>query len=140
MTTSQALTVTRLFKSPPETVYGAFADPAKCAMWMGPRGSKTEVQKLDVREGGSLLLDISFDNGFSVRMYGTFKKVEPAKLLEFSWAMEGDPQETTVTVEFEPHGSGTELVLTHEGLVSAEDRAQNEAGWGEFFDRLEEVL
>ena len=140
MTTSRALTVTRLFKSPPEVVYAAFEDPAKCAMWMGPVGSKTEVQKLDVREGGALLLLLSFDNGMSVRLYGTFRRVEPAKLLEFTWAMEGDPEETVVTVEFEPHGTGTELVLTHEGLRTTEERTQNEAGWSEFFDRLEAVL
>ncbi len=132
--------MTRLFESSPEVVYGAFVDPDKCAMWMGPRGSKTEVQKLEVHEGGALLLNISFDNGFSVRMFGSFTRVERAKLLEFTWAMEGDPQQTTVTVEFEPHGTGTELTLTHEGLVSAEDRAQNEAGWGEFFDRLTEIF
>ncbi len=140
MTTSQALTVTQQFKAPPEVVYGAFVDPAKCAKWMGPRNSKTEVQKLDVEVGGALLLQIVFDNGFAVRMYGAFKRVEPAKLLEFTWAMEGDSEETTVTVEFEPRGTGTELILTHEGLTTAEDRAQNQAGWTEFFDRLQEVL
>ncbi len=140
MTTSQALTVTQHFESPPDVVYEAFVDPEKCARWMGPRNSTTEVQKLDVTVGGALLLQIAFENGFSVRMYGTFQRVEPSKLLEFTWAMEGDAQETTVTVEFEPDGNGTELILTHEGLTSAEDRAQNQAGWTEFFDRLQEVI
>ena len=47
-----AVIVTRTFKARPERVFAAFEDPAEMALWMRQPGSKTEVQALDVREGG----------------------------------------------------------------------------------------
>lgn len=140
MTTSKAVTVTRTFKARPERVFAAFEDPAQMAQWMGSHGSKTEVQALDVREGGAVLVQMSWDNGMSIRLYGTFKRVEKPSLLEFTWAMEGeDANKGVVTVEFEPHGTGTELTLTHEGLTGPA-LSQAKAGWGAMFDQLRTVV
>ena len=140
MTSSQAVTVTRTFKAPPERVFAAFEDPAQMARWMVSNGSKTEVQALDVREGGAVLARLSWDNGMSFRLYGTFQRVERPSLLEFSWAMEGnDANNGVVTVEFEPHGTGTELTVTHEGLVGPAQK-QSKAGWNGWLDGIQELV
>jgi uncharacterized protein YndB with AHSA1/START domain len=121
-------------------VFAAFEDPAQMARWMRSHGSKTEVQALDVREGGGVLVQMSWDNGMSIRLYGTFKRVEKPSLLEFTWAMEGEEANNgVVTVEFEPHGTGTELTLTHEGLTGPA-LGQAKAGWGAMFDQLRVVV
>jgi uncharacterized protein YndB with AHSA1/START domain len=110
------------------------------ARWMGQQGSKTEVQTLDVREGGAVLVQMSWDNGMSMRLSGTFKRVEKPSLLEFTWTMEGDDaNEGVVTVEFVPHGTGTELTLTHEGLTGPA-KAYAQAGWNGWFDELQTVV
>lgn len=140
MTESKAVRVTRTFKAPPERVYAAFENPAEMARWMGVRGSRTEVRTLEVRKGGAVQVQMSWDNGMSIRLYGTFQRVEHPSLLEFTWAMEGtDANQGVVTVEFRPHGAGTELTLTHTGLTGPA-LAQSRAGWNEWFDRLEKVV
>jgi uncharacterized protein YndB with AHSA1/START domain len=66
--------------------------------------------------------------------------VDKPSLLEFTWAMEGDDvNKGVVSVEFEPHGSGTELTLTHEGLTG-KAQAQAEAGWNEWLDGLQKLV
>lgn len=140
MTTSKAVTVTRTFKARPERVFAAFEDPAEMARWMRQPDSKTEVEELDVREGGAVLVQMSWANGMSIRLRGTFQRVERPSLLEFTWAMEGDDaNKGVVTVELEPHGTGTELTLTHEGLTGPA-LAQSKAGWNGWFDRLTELV
>ncbi len=140
MMASQAVTVRRIFKAQPERVFRAFENPAEMARWMGVRASSTEVLALDVREGGEVRVQMSWDNGMSIRLYGTFQRVEKPSLLKFSWAMEGDDaNKGVVTVQFEPHGSGTELILTHEGLTGPA-QAQSQAGWNQMFDGLQALV
>jgi uncharacterized protein YndB with AHSA1/START domain len=140
MTNSQAVRVTRTFKAQPERVFAAFEDPAELARWMGQPGSRTEVHALEVREGGAVRVQMSWDNGMSIRLHGTFRRVERPSLLEFTWAMEGDEaNQGVVTVRFERHGTGTELTLTHAGLTGRA-QAQSKAGWNGWFDRLQKLV
>ncbi|MGE0352373.1 MAG: SRPBCC domain-containing protein [Gemmatimonadales bacterium] len=138
--TTKAVIVTRTFKAPPARVFAAFEDPAQMARWMGQPGSSTEVQGLDLREGGAVRVQMSWENGMSIRLYGTFQRVERPSLLRFTWAMEGDDaNQGVVTVELRPHGTGTELTLTHEGL-SGSAQKQSRAGWNGWFNRLQELV
>lgn len=140
MTTSNVVTVTRTLSARPERVFSAFEEPAEMARWMGHRGSTTEVQALDVREGGAVQVQMSWDNGMSIRLSGTFQRVEKPALLEFTWGVEGDDANPgVVTVEFAPHGTGTALTVTHEGLTGPA-LAQSRAGWNGWLDNLQSVV
>jgi uncharacterized protein YndB with AHSA1/START domain len=140
MTPANAVIVTRTFTAGPERVFRAFEDPAELARWMGQPGGRTEVQALDVRVGGAVRVQMSWENGMSIRLHGRFQRVERPSLLEFTWGMEGDDANNgVVTVEFRPHGTGTELTLRHEGLTGPALK-QSKAGWNGWFDRLQTVV
>ncbi len=140
MTVSNAVIVTRTFQAPPERVFAAFENPAEMGKWMGGHGARTEVHTLEVHEGGAVLVQMSWDNGMSIKLYGTFQRVKKPSLLQFTWAMEGDDaNKGVVTVEFRPQGTGTELTLTHEGLTGRA-QAQSKAGWNGWFDQLQRLV
>jgi len=51
-----------------------------------------------------------------------------------------EARNTLVTVEFLPRGTFTEVILTHEGLATADQREAHSKGWNGCFDRLEGEL
>lgn len=140
MTNADAVIVTRTFKAAPERVFAAFEEPTELARWMAQPEAKTEVQALEVREGGELRVHMSWENGMTMLLYGTFKRVEKPSLLEFTWAVEGmGANSGVVTVEFAPHGTGTQLTLTHDGLAGGA-KQYSEEGWNGWFDKLQALV
>lgn len=140
MTTTSAVTVTRTFKASPERVFAAFETPAELARWMIQPGATTEVLDLNVREGGAIAVEMRWENGMALHLTGTFRRVEKPSVLEFTWEMEGDTaNDGVVTVRLDPHGTGTQLTLTHDGLAGPA-KTYSEQGWNGWFDALEAVV
>ncbi len=133
--------IDRVLPAPPATVYRALTDPELYQRWMGPDGSVTTIEEMDLRIGGRLAFRVRLpEHDMEFGIHGFYEEIEPERRLVHSWLVEGDDDVSTVVMTLESVGDGTRLSITHHGLTSPEDVSQNQGGWTHQLDRLETVL
>ena len=73
---------------------------------------------------------------------GQYREIDPPKRIVLTWRWETSKEgrESIVTVDFIDHGTETEIVLTHEGLVSEQDHQGHRHGWIGCFEKLAATL
>lgn len=95
----------------------------------------------DPRVGGTYRVVMEAPDGGRHVAFGTYREIQRPGRLVFTWQWEGGMNgfegETTVTVEMRPADAGTEVVLTHEGFPTAEQRQGHEDGWTSCLENLE---
>ena len=137
--TVPALVIRREFAAPPQTVYDAWTNP-ELAQFLCPQGMTVAEAQLDVRVGGTYRIDMRTPANEPFVARGTYRDVQPGRRLSMTWTWEEnspeEEHETLLTIEFNPHGSGTELILTHERLSSEESRRNHAHGWNSMLDKL----
>lgn len=83
-------------------------------------------------------------DGKRITVSGVYRVIEPPHRIVFSWAWDDEHgkrgHETEITVTFTPASGGTRLVLLQKEFVTAESRAQHEAGWTSTLNCLEQAL
>jgi uncharacterized protein YndB with AHSA1/START domain len=140
------LLVTREFDAPREVVYRAMTDPKLIPQWWGPRGSKTTVDKMDVRPGGSWRFVERSADGSENGFRGEYRELIPGEKIvqTFEWeGMVGHISEETATLTDLPNGRT--LFTTRSRFTSKADRdgmvqSGMESGLRETYDRFDEVL
>ncbi len=145
------LQVRRTFPAPRAKVYAAWTEREQLEKWMC-RSSETRWTRyleFDFREGGSYRLETGLAGSDTFHLRGTFRTVKPPEKLAFTWAWERtsatgekteEMEETLVTVEFHERGNSTEVILTHEGFHTGEQRDRHTSGWNGCFDLLTRLL
>ncbi len=149
------LKVTRVFQAPRELVWRAWTDAEMAKQWGGPKQFPVAHLEQDVRVGGRWRKCLrgtppGADGPVEVWQGGRFLEVRPPELLVFSYAWEkrasvglaedGDPHETTVTVQLEEHDGKTTMYFRQEFFPTAAERDGHKGGWSSSFDRLEEFV
>lgn len=72
---------------------------------------------------------------------GEFERIEVPHLLVFTWMLDVENSTTErVSVRFERHETGTEVVLTHEQISTPILREQHQQGWIGCLDGLSGYL
>ena len=108
--------------APPETVFTYFTDSARWAAWWGA-GSTIEA-----RPGGRVF--VRYPNG--VEACGEVVDVTPPSRIVFTYGYASGtpigPEESRVTIELTPEGTGTRLHLTH-AFAQASARDEHVQGW-----------
>lgn len=133
---SATVRVRRVIKAPREAIFAAWTDPASMRHWLAPRSLTVAKVEVDLRVGGAYSLVMRRENE-DVPHHGVYREITPPERLSFTWISQGTQQrETLVTIELNEHPDGTELVLTHERLPTADQVARHTAGWTSIVEKL----
>jgi uncharacterized protein YndB with AHSA1/START domain len=134
---STTLVLRRTFTASRQRVFRAWISPVALEYWLRPRGLGITVNSLDARVGGSFRFEV--EDGSSI--VGTYLQIVPPEKLVFTWSGGArQSRETVVTLDFLDQGPVTEVVLTHEGLITEAMRALVGSGWPSLLDALASVL
>lgn len=138
------LVITRVFDAPRDLVWKAWTEPERMKQWLAPQGFTIPVNEGDLRAGGTWRACMRKPDGTDLWLGGIYREVvEPQRLVfTHAWDNEnGKPgPETLVTVTFTERDGKTEMNFRQSGFESVDSRDGHAGGWGECFDRLEEIL
>jgi len=137
---SPALTVTRKVDFTAEQVFDAWLDPKSAGKWLfaTPTGEMVRVE-IDARVGGRYTF-VDRRNGVDVEHIGEYLEINRPRRLVFTLAVpKYSTLYTTVSIEIVPQGTGSQLTLTHQGVLP-EWREATQAGWTGILDRLDQEM
>jgi len=135
--------IERQFPQSPTRVFNAFSDPTAKARWFsGPAGQWQEnLRQADFRVGGRERLVGTWQGGKTSSFDAYYLDIVPDERIVYAYAMEIDGTPISVslaTVEFQPAGAGTRLIITEQGAFLDEfvDGGGREQGTRTLLDRL----
>lgn len=135
------LVTRRLIAAPPARVFAAWIEPEQLRLWWGPAPVICVGAEVDARVGGRYRIANRFPDGAVLWISGTFERVDPPRLLAYSWRVEPGPRrDERVTVRFEPRGAGTEVIVIHDRIADAALRERHAVGWDGCLVKLEAVF
>ena len=113
--------------------------------WYAPTDDyTTPVAEVDPRVGGTYRVAMKHKDREQPHIVsGQYCRIEPPYALVFTWAWEAPKPcvvETQVTVEFEPKGDATNVVLTHERFRDKGQLDGHAEGWTGCLSRLARKL
>jgi uncharacterized protein YndB with AHSA1/START domain len=130
------LVVRKMIPASREEVFDSWTDPHSMAVWMCPGNTVRAEAELDVRVGGKFRILMKGDCE-EFDHTGVYRVIERPSKLAFTWISRATAnQETLVTIELFTRGKQTELVLTHEGLPSADAISRHGGGWTSIVEKL----
>ena len=142
-----SFTLTRRYDATPSRVFAAWAIPEQRSRW-NVHGSWTVSEQIfDFREGGEEVKRFGPPRGDPVHVARTRYEdnIVPDRRIVMSSTTRDREQLTSVTlltVQIEPAGKGSTLVLTYQAVMLDEgDRIENrEEGWTSILAKLGEAL
>ncbi len=126
----------------PAKVFHAWTDKAAKARWFPGLDSQTELaREMDVRPGGRERLVCRWAGGLTTAFEAVYLDVLADRRLVYAYDLLHDGRKLSVslaTIEFEPQGSGTRLIVTEQGvfLDGYEDAGAREHGTGLMLERM----
>jgi uncharacterized protein YndB with AHSA1/START domain len=137
--------MTRRFDAPRELVYRAFTEPDLLVQWLGPRRLTMEVDRFDLRDGGTWRYIHREDDGTEYGFHGVFHGEPSPDGIVQTFEFEGYPGHVQLdTARFEEQ-DGRTTVHMNSVFQSIEDRdgmlqSGMETGVSEGFEQLDELL
>lgn len=140
-TTGPSVQLRRRLRASAEQIFDLWIKPDLMVRWMSPYPGAVDCKvSCDVRPGGTFRLVMSSEES-SREVSGTYVEVDPPRKLVFTWIGPlTDNMTTLVTLELNPCGDETDLVLTHERLPTPAIREGHTRGWGNILDHLADAV
>jgi uncharacterized protein YndB with AHSA1/START domain len=127
---SNSLQVRKVIPVSPERVFRAWTNPDDLIQWWGPKGVRCVSAEVDLVVGGQYRIENELPDGTILWIGGEFDTIEKPRFLSYTWIVETDePSVEYVSVRFEPHNSGTEIIISHEQIRTVALRDQHRQGW-----------
>lgn len=162
-TGKEKFVINRTFDAPIATMFEVWTNPKHFSKWLAPTGFEMHFIRSDIKPGGSTFYYMS--NADGMKMYGRAEYLEvkspnrivytqqfadenenlsrhpmaptwPATMLTVVTLAEEGPNQTRVTIEWEPTGNVTPEELD----TFIKGRAGMTMGWTGSFDKLEEYI
>jgi len=134
-----AIEVDQFLSRPPERVWQALTDPELLARWLMPNDFRPAVG-----HQFTFRTEPVPEHGFDGIVHCQVLDLDPPRLLRFSWR--GGRLDTEVSWRLVPEGTGTRLLITHDGFDDTDPAQQMTmgilgGGWrGILVNRLSAVL
>jgi len=140
-TTGAIVQIRRRVKAGAEQIFDLWTKPDLMVRWMSPYPGAVDCKaSCDLRPGGAFSLVMS-SGGSSREVSGAYVQVDRPRKLVFTWIGPlTNHVNTLVTVELDPRGDETELVLTHERLPTTAIHEGHTKGWGNILDHLADAV
>ena len=147
LTTHGMFRLERTYDASPARVFAAFGSAeGKEAWFSAPNDQWTLVERIfDFRVGGKERLVGRWKSGMVTSFDATYFDIKPGERIVYAYEMHQDDRKISVslaTIEVQPEGSGTKLVVTEQGafLDGYADNGSREHGTGILLDRVGESL
>lgn len=139
--TELSLEVTKSLPYPPERVFDAWLNPQMLAKFMvpGPGMSVPEAQA-EAKVGGRFRIIMRTPDDNDIPHEGEYLAINRATHLKFTWNSPFSQDDSTVTLDFQPDGTGTQLRLSHVRFPNEESRDNHQGGWTLILEALEGAL
>jgi uncharacterized protein YndB with AHSA1/START domain len=143
MADQHGMSLSRVFDAPRDRVWREWTEPEAFADWFGGHRGVVPPSSVafDVRPGGAWRLTMRAGRRL-IEWHGEFLEVvEPERLVFTISDQPGDERYELVTVVLTDLGDGrTEMLFDQRGWMGPDEYERAKAGWGTFFDRLDERL
>jgi uncharacterized protein YndB with AHSA1/START domain len=142
---SQQITITRSFDAPRDLVFKAFTDPDAVRQWWGQRDSKTAVDRLEARPGGTWRFVERSTDGTEHGFHGVYHEAAAPERIVYTFEYEGLPGHVLLeTITLQEQDGRTQMtdVSVFQSVADRDGMLQSgmESGAAESFDRLDEYL
>jgi uncharacterized protein YndB with AHSA1/START domain len=139
--TGPVVQIRRRLRARAEQIFDLWTKPDLMVRWMSPFPGAVVCQaSCDPRPGGAFSLVMSSAESSRV-VSGAYVHVDRPRKLVFTWIGPlTNNVNTLVTVELNPRGDETDLVLTHERLPTSAIHEGHAKGWGHILDHLADAV
>lgn len=138
---TNGVTIVRIFEADREKVWKEWTEPEPFGDWYGGAASEMRMEVMEVEEGGAWRGTMTAGRR-EIKWWGEYRDVVEPKLLTFTVSDQPDEDLLDLcSVALIDLGDGrTEQLFRQRGVMSPEEYERAGAGWGTFFERMEERL